>query len=70
MGTDHDVSRPGGRASQLVQGLERVRADGGPAVPAEEGEPDPGPLPAAVFGALARRVHRAAGAGGGSQQPR
>lgn len=31
-----------------------MRADGGPTVPAEEGEPDPGPFPAAVPGALAR----------------
>lgn len=67
---DHDVSRSGGRASQLVQGVERVRADGGSAVPAEEGEPDPGPLPAALSGALPRRVHRTAGPGGRGQQPR
>lgn len=44
-----------------------MRADGGPAVPAEEGEPNPGPLLAALPGALACRVHRAAGPGGGGQ---
>lgn len=67
---DHDVSWPGGRASQLVQGVERVRADGGSAVSAEEGEPDAGPLPAALSGALPGRVHWAAGAGGRGQQSR
>lgn len=67
---DHDVSWPGGRVSQLVQGVERVRADGGSAVSAEEGEPDAGPLPAALSRALPGRVHWAAGAGGRGQQSR